>query len=89
MDSLNFNLDGREICKRVIKYALEGLMVAFAALALPAKSMEAQDILGLALVAAATFMILDMYAPSVGSSARQGAGMGIGFGLVGGLPIMH
>jgi ABC-type Co2+ transport system permease subunit len=89
MNLPTLNIDGREICKRIIKYALEGLMVAFAALALPSKSMEAQDVLGLALVAAATFLILDMYAPSVGSSARQGAGMGIGFGLVGGLPIMH
>jgi hypothetical protein len=37
----------------------------------------------IALVAAATFGILDAYAPSVGSSARTGAGFGIGAHLVG------
>jgi hypothetical protein len=37
----------------------------------------------IALVGTATFAILDIYAPSVGSSARTGAGFGIGAGLVG------
>jgi hypothetical protein len=37
----------------------------------------------IALVATATFAILDIYAPSVGASARTGAGFGIGAGLVG------
>jgi hypothetical protein len=37
----------------------------------------------IALVATATFAILDIYAPSVGSSARTGAGFGIGANLVG------
>ena len=36
-----------------------------------------------ALVAAATFSILDTYVPSMGSSARTGAGFGIGANLVG------
>ena len=33
--------------------------------------------------AAATFALLDMYAPSVGSAARQGTGFGIGANLAG------
>ena len=65
-------------CKRVIKYVLEGLMVAFAALVLPKKSMSVEDVLALALVAAATFAVLDMYAPNTAATARQGAGFGIG-----------
>lgn len=79
------NLDARELCKRVVKYVLEGLMVAFAALVLPQKSMKMEDVLGLALVAAATFAILDMLAPngSIADSARMGAGFGIGANLVG------
>jgi hypothetical protein len=35
------------------------------------------------LTAAATFAILDIYAPSVGSGARTGAGFGIGATMVG------
>ena len=31
-------LDSRELCKRVVKYVLEGLMVAFAALVIPQKN---------------------------------------------------
>jgi hypothetical protein len=37
----------------------------------------------IAMVALATFAILDIYAPSVGASARTGAGFGIGAHLVG------
>ena len=83
------NLNTRELCKRVIKYVLEGLMVAFAALVLPQKSLKMEDVLGLALVAAATFAILDMLAPNdsdmskIADSARMGAGFGIGANLVG------
>lgn len=77
------NLNTRELCKRVIKYVLEGLMVAFAALVLPQKTMKVEDVLGLALVAAATFAVLDMYAPNTATTARQGAGFGIGANLVG------
>ena len=77
------NLDTRELCKRVIKYVLEGLMVAFAALVLPQKTMKVEDVLGLALVAAATFAVLDMFAPNTAETARQGAGFGIGANLVG------
>jgi hypothetical protein len=37
----------------------------------------------LALTAAAVFAILDVLAPSVGVTARQGAGFGLGANLVG------
>jgi ABC-type Co2+ transport system permease subunit len=42
-----------------------------------------EEIATLALTALAVFAILDIYAPSVGSSARTGAGFGLGAGLVG------
>ena len=45
-------VDARELCKRAVKYILEGLMVAVAALVLPQKSLKFDDILGLAFVAA-------------------------------------
>jgi hypothetical protein len=44
---------------------------------------KVQEVGMIALVATATFAILDIYAPSVGASARTGAGFGIGAGLVG------
>jgi len=68
---------------RVVKYLLEGLAVAVAAFVLPGKSLKYSEVGMIALVATATFAILDIYAPSVGSSARTGAGFGIGANLVG------
>jgi hypothetical protein len=68
---------------RVVKYLLEGLAVAIAAFVIPGKTMKYGEVAMIALTATATFAILDIYAPSVGSSARTGAGFGIGAGMVG------
>jgi len=67
----------------LVKYLLEGLAVAVAAFVIPGKTMKWGEVAMIALVATATFAILDIYAPSVGSSARTGAGFGIGANLVG------
>jgi|UniRef100_A0A6C0HNC8 hypothetical protein len=75
-------IDFREVLKKVIKYIVEGLMVAIACFAIPKKSLDIEEIAILALVAAATFSILDTYIPTMGESARTGAGFGIGANLV-------
>jgi hypothetical protein len=71
-----------ELVKRVIKYFVEGLMVAIAAFAIPKRSLNLEEIILIALTAAATFSILDTYIPSMGATARSGAGFGIGANLV-------
>jgi ABC-type Co2+ transport system permease subunit len=71
-----------ELVKRIIKYLVEGLMVAIAAYAIPKRSLNIEEIVLIALTAAATFSILDTYIPSMGVSARSGAGFGIGANLV-------
>lgn len=77
------NLDLGEFIKRALKYVVEGVMVAIAAYAIPNKSLKVDEILLIALVAAATFSILDAYLPSMAVAARSGAGFGIGGNLVG------
>ena len=72
----------QEILKRVIKYLVEGLMVAIACYAIPKASLKVDEIGYIALVAAATFSVLDTYVPSMGETARTGAGFGIGANLV-------
>lgn len=72
-----------DVVSRLVKYALEGLAVAVAAYLLPGKVLKLSEIGMIALVALATFAVLDIYAPSVGASARTGAGFGIGANLVG------
>ena len=72
-----------ELVKRAIKYLVEGLMVALAAYSIPKVQLKLDEIALISLVAAATFSILDTYVPSMATTARGGAGFGIGANLVG------
>ena len=69
--------------KSLFKYFLEGLAVALAAFYIPKRNISVGEVIMIALTAGVTFLILDMFAPSVGSGARMGAGLGIGFKQVG------
>ena len=75
--------DFSELIKRVIKYLVEGIMVAIAAFAIPKKSLNLEEVVIIGLTAAATFSVLDVFIPSMAASARGGAGFGIGANLVG------
>jgi hypothetical protein len=72
-----------DIITRIVKYLVEGLAVAIAAIIIPQKKLNRGEIGALALLAAAVFAVLDLLAPTVGLTARQGAGFGIGAKLVG------
>lgn len=76
-------IDLGELTRRAIKYIVEGIMVALAAYAIPKKNLNIDEVILIALTAAATFTILDTYLPSMAVSARSGAGFGIGANLVG------
>jgi|TARA_B100001123_G_scaffold365999_1_gene425374 ABC-type Co2+ transport system permease subunit len=75
--------DFNEVLRRLIKYFIEGFAVAVVAYCLPKQKISMENILVIALTAAATFAILDMFTPSIGGSARMGAGFGVGANLVG------
>lgn len=89
MPESNFSIDGKEIVVRIIKYVLEGAMVGIAAALIPKQKPSLEEILTIALVAAATFSILDLFSPSVSTSVRMGTGLALGAGIVGGVPIKH
>ena len=76
-------IDLGELLRRAVKYLVEGVMVALAAFTIPKTELNLEEVLLIALTAAATFSILDTYVPSMGSTARTGAGFGIGANLVG------
>ena len=80
--------DFSELIKRAIKYIIEGIIVALAAYVIPKQSLKVEEVVVIALTAAATFSVLDVFIPSMGATARQGAGAGIGLGVIGGLPIV-
>lgn len=80
----DYSFDVSEIMVRIFKYAFEGLIVATAAYFIPQKkSLGAEEVLIIGLIAAATFAVLDLFAPAIGQSVRTGAGFGIGANLVG------
>lgn len=83
----NFSVDGKELLVRIIKYILEGAMVGVAAALIPKSKLNLEEILTIALVAAATFSLLDLFSPSIASSARFGVGAGLGGGIIGGFPM--
>ena len=80
--SAEVSFDSSEIIVRFFKYAFEGAITAVAAYMIPGKKPSADEVLIIALVAAATFAVLDLFAPSIGASVRTGAGFGIGANLV-------
>ena len=77
-DMANFS----EFVKRAIKYIVEGIMVAIAAFVIPKQKLNIEEVVIIALSAAATFAVLDVFVPSMAASARGGAGFGIGADLV-------
>ena len=87
MSSAQYRTEGFEIgevIKRAAKYLIEGLAVALAAYYIPrGRRLSFEEVAMIAITAAATFAILDMYAPVVSDSARRGAGLGIGLNHVG------
>jgi hypothetical protein len=64
---------------QLIKYLLEGLAITVAIYLITKKSLGYAELFTIALTISVTFMILDLFAPSVASGARQGAGFGLGF----------
>ena len=72
-----------EIVNRIIKYLIEGLVIAAAAIFIPKKALPLDEVATLAVLAAAVFALLDAVSPSVGVTTRQGAGLGLGMKIVG------
>jgi len=72
-----------EVINRVIKYLIEGLVVAAAAIFIPRRTLPFDEVATLAVLAAVVFAILDAVSPSMGVTSRQGAGLGLGFKIVG------
>lgn len=79
---MEHSFDMWEALIRVIKYAIEGLMVAIVAIILPKSKLQWSEIGLLALTAACVFSILDLLSPVMSAGARQGVGLGAGLRLV-------
>ena len=81
---MSYGLDATLVLQRALKYVVLGLAVAVSAFYIPkGGKMKLEEIALIAVSTAAVYAVLDFIAPSLGSSARAGAGFGIGTGLVG------
>jgi hypothetical protein len=76
-------MDMKDVITRAVKYLVEGIAVALALLLIPRKGLPADELVSIVVVAAAVFAILDIFSPTIGVTARQGAGFGLGANLVG------
>jgi ABC-type Co2+ transport system permease subunit len=81
-------VDFSELVKRIIKYLVLGLVIAVVSIVIPKKSLNLEEVVILALSAAATFSILDVFVPSMSDSLKHGAGLSLGANLVGGLRVV-
>jgi len=79
---MNFSLP--DLLASLFKYLIEGLVVALVAvIVLNPKKPNFGEILTIGVAAFATFALLDTFTPNIAVTARQGAGFGLGAGLVG------
>jgi len=83
MELLLKSFDVVEIAKRLAKYLIEGAAVAAAVYYIPKRKLDWEEIVTIALTAAATFCVLDVVSPSIAGAARQGTGFGIGANIAG------
>ena len=73
-----------DLLTSLLKYLIEGLVVAFVALlVMNPKKPNLGELMTIGVAAFATFALLDTVSPTIGLTARQGAGFGVGANLVG------
>jgi hypothetical protein len=72
-----------DLLTRIVKYLIEGVAVALACALIPKKPLPMGEVATVAVLAAAVFAVLDVLAPGMAVSGRQGAGLGIGLRLSG------
>ena len=84
---MNSSFDFNEFLKRLVKYLMEGVVVAVVAYYLPSWGKKGgpdmNDVFLIATTAALTFALIDTFMPSLSASTRLGAGFGVGGNLVG------
>lgn len=70
--------DPSEFIKKLTKYLVEGIVVAIITRWIASKSLTLQEIAIISLTASMTFMLLDIYSPSIAVGYRNGVGIALG-----------
>lgn len=66
----------------IIKYIIEGFVVAVAAFYIPRRITQFNEVLTISLLSSLTFFILDIFSDDIGKQARLGAGIKIGMNMI-------
>jgi len=69
---------------RILKYLIEGVAIMISAHLLQGKKLKIRQLLVLGATAAVVHLILDEFAPAVGSASRTGSGLALGVQMAGG-----
>lgn len=70
-------LDREEMIKRGFKYLIQWLAIVVAALFIPNKPLDQREVFMIAVIGAATFALLDLYAPTVSNKVNPELGLAI------------
>lgn len=70
--------DPSEFLKKLTKYVIEGTVVAVIAKWISSKKLELNEIAIIGLTASVTFLLLDIYSPSISMGYRNGIGLALG-----------
>ena len=62
--------------QKIIKYLIGSLAIVIAAVVIPQKKLNIQEVLQLAIAGTATYLVIDSFAPRISDSLRSGAGFG-------------
>ena len=81
MDGI-YGIDGKGVCRTIMKYIVSGGAVAAAAFFVPQRTMRPDELVMIAFTAAAVFAVLEMFAPRVYQGTQFGTGFGIGAGSI-------
>lgn len=71
-----------DILKKILKYIIEGLVVAIAGYYIPSKKPDMSELIIIGLVAASTFAILEVYMPDAYMASKFGFGFQTGRNLI-------
>lgn len=88
MQDKNIKYNSVLIVKLILKYIVEGVIIAVCAYYIPVffknslRKPTLSEMFSIALTASMTMLLLDLFAEKVGAGARIGAGFGIGNNLV-------
>ena len=72
--------------QNLVRYLVEGIAVAIAAYVIPNRRTKFNEVAIIAIVAALSLFVLDVFSSDVGAGSRLGAGFGIGYNLVSSAP---